>query len=81
MEPSKVYGPSLVQIPVQFRENPHIATVEVRQRVPVDMEVGEVGYEVVADQEAHQDPVVYYPLDVVLEREFPLFRRRGFYLV
>lgn len=56
-----------VALTPELGQHADVGAVKQRQSVVVDVQVRQVRDEVVAHQEAHQDPVVDDPFQVVLE--------------
>lgn len=69
LEPRQIEHARLVDVPAERGQHLRVGAVQHRQRAIRDVQVGQVRYEVVAHQEAHQHPVVDDLLHVELERE------------
>ena len=52
---------------IQRGQDLHVGFPQQRQSIVVDVQVGQMGNEVVANQEAHQDPVIDDVLQAVLK--------------
>lgn len=62
----------LIALTVKFRQHITVGFIECRQCVRVDMQVGQMWDEIVANQKTHEDPIVNYALDVIFEADFVL---------